>query len=51
MEKLAAYAISAFIIGFGLWILVAGLSSTSVLLVLRRFNSHSDRALERFGPS
>ena len=27
MEKAAAYAISAFIVGFGLWILIAGLSS------------------------
>jgi hypothetical protein len=25
MEKAAAYAISAFIVGFGLWILIAGL--------------------------
>jgi len=28
MEKAAAYAISAFIVGFGLWILIAGLTST-----------------------
>jgi len=28
MEKAAAYAISAFIVGFGLWILIAGLSSS-----------------------
>jgi hypothetical protein len=27
MEKAVVYAISAFIVGFGLWILVAGLSS------------------------
>ena len=27
MDKVAAYAISAFIIGFGPWIIVAGLSS------------------------
>ena len=26
MEKAAAYAISAFIVGFGLWILIAGLT-------------------------
>jgi hypothetical protein len=26
MEKAAAYAISAFIVGFGLWIPIAGLS-------------------------
>ena len=29
MDKVAAYAISAFIIGFGLWIIVAGLSSNA----------------------
>ena len=29
MEKAAAYAISAFIVGFGLWILFAGLSSSA----------------------
>jgi len=28
MEKAAAYAISAFIVGIGLWILIAGLSSS-----------------------
>jgi hypothetical protein len=28
MEKAAAYAISAFIVGFGLWIHIAGLSSS-----------------------
>jgi len=28
MEKAAAYAISAFIVGFGLWILIVGLSSS-----------------------
>ena len=28
MEKAAAYAISAIIVGFGLWILIAGLSSS-----------------------
>ena len=29
MDKVAAYAISAFIIGFGPWIIVAGLSSNA----------------------
>jgi len=29
MDRLAAYAISAFIVGFGLWILFAGLSSSA----------------------
>jgi hypothetical protein len=33
MDKVAAHAISAFIVGFGLWILVAGLSSSSALLI------------------
>jgi hypothetical protein len=28
MEKAAVYAISIFIVGFGLWILIAGLSSS-----------------------
>ena len=28
MEKAAAYAVSAIIVGFGLWILVAGLGSS-----------------------
>jgi hypothetical protein len=28
MEKAAAYAISAFMVCFGLWILIAGLSSS-----------------------
>jgi lysylphosphatidylglycerol synthetase-like protein (DUF2156 family) len=28
-EKAAAYAISALIVGFGLWILIAGLSSSA----------------------
>jgi hypothetical protein len=28
MEKAAAYAISAFVVGFGLWFLIAGLSSS-----------------------
>ena len=32
MEKAAAYAISAFIVGFGLCILVAGLSSDTPAL-------------------
>ncbi|WP_334362507.1 hypothetical protein [Bradyrhizobium sp. AZCC 1578] len=32
MEKAAAYAISAFIVGFGLWILIAGLSSSAPAL-------------------
>jgi len=32
MEKTAAYAISAIIIGFGLWILIAGLSSSAPAL-------------------
>jgi hypothetical protein len=32
MEKVAAHAISASIVGFGLWILVAGLSSSTPAL-------------------
>jgi hypothetical protein len=32
MEKAAAYAISAIIVGFGLWILIAGLSSSAPAL-------------------
>jgi hypothetical protein len=32
MEKAAAYAISAFIVGFGLWILIAGLSFSAPAL-------------------
>ena len=32
MEKAAAYAISAFIVGFGLWIVIAGLSSSAPAL-------------------
>jgi hypothetical protein len=32
MEKAAAYAISAFIVGFGIWIIVAGLSSSTPAL-------------------
>ena len=32
MEKVAAYAISALIVGFGLWILIAGLSSSTPAL-------------------
>ena len=32
MEKATAYAISAFIVGFGLWILIAGLSSSAPAL-------------------
>ena len=32
MEKAAAYAISALIVGFGLWILIAGLSSSAPAL-------------------
>jgi hypothetical protein len=29
MDKALAYVISAFIVGFGLWILIAGLSSAA----------------------
>jgi hypothetical protein len=46
MEKAAAYAISAIIVGFGLWILVAGLSSSAPALwicAIRR--DIADRAL------
>jgi hypothetical protein len=32
MDKAAAYAISALIIGFGVWILIAGLSSSAPAL-------------------
>lgn len=32
MDKAAAYAISALIVGFGVWILVAGLSSSAPVL-------------------
>jgi hypothetical protein len=34
MEKAAAYAISALIVGFGLWILIAGLSSSAPALLI-----------------
>ncbi|MET4384517.1 lysylphosphatidylglycerol synthetase-like protein (DUF2156 family) [Bradyrhizobium sp. F1.4.3] len=32
MDKSLAYAISAFIVGFGLWVLVTGLSSSAPAL-------------------
>jgi hypothetical protein len=32
MEKALAYAVSAIIVGFGLWILIAGLSSSAPAL-------------------
>jgi hypothetical protein len=32
MDKAAAYAISALIVGFGVWILVAGLGSSAPVL-------------------
>jgi hypothetical protein len=32
MEKAVAYVISAFIVGFGLWIFIAGLSSSAPAL-------------------
>jgi hypothetical protein len=32
MDKAAAYAISALIVGFGVWTLVAGLSSSAPVL-------------------
>jgi hypothetical protein len=32
MEKAVAYAVSAFIVGFGVWILIAGLSSSAPAL-------------------
>jgi hypothetical protein len=32
MEKAAAYAISAFLVGFGLWMLIAGQSSSAPAL-------------------
>jgi hypothetical protein len=32
MEKALAHAVSAFIVGFGLWILIAGLSSSTPAL-------------------
>lgn len=32
MEKVVGYAISALIVGFGLWILVAGVDSSSAAL-------------------
>jgi hypothetical protein len=32
MDKAAAYAISALIVGFGVWILIAGLSSSAPAL-------------------
>jgi hypothetical protein len=32
MEKAGAYAVAALIVGFGVWILVAGLSSSAPVL-------------------
>ena len=32
MDKVLAYAISAFIVGFGVWIFIAGLSSAAPAL-------------------
>ena len=44
MEKAAAYAISAFIVGLGLWILIAG----TLFMGSRCSHPHSDRVPERF---
>jgi hypothetical protein len=33
MDRAAAYAISAIIVGFGLWVLIAGLSSGTALWI------------------
>lgn len=32
MDKMAAYGVSAFIVGFGLWILIVGLASATPVL-------------------
>jgi hypothetical protein len=49
MEKAAAYAVSALIVGFGVWILVTGLSSSAPRFMdLRRSHPHSGRASECF---
>jgi hypothetical protein len=32
LDRAAAYAVSAFIVGFGLWILIAGLGSNAPVL-------------------
>ena len=39
MEIATAYAISAFIVGFGLWILIAGLSSARPLYAFALLSS------------
>jgi uncharacterized membrane protein YhdT len=49
MDKAAAYAISTLIVGFGVWILIAGLSSNATCFMdLPRSLPHSHRAPERF---
>jgi hypothetical protein len=46
MEKALPYVISAGIIGFGVWILIAGLNAR--LMGMRGPDSHCDWAPERF---
>ena len=49
MDKAAAYAISTLIVGFGVWILIAGLSSNApALWICLALFPHSHRAPERF---
>ena len=52
MEKVAAYAISAIIVGFGLWILDTGLgSSTPALWSCAALISIAIGVLSAFGPN
>jgi hypothetical protein len=52
MEKAAAYAISALIVGFGLWILIAGLSSSApALWALAALIPIAIGFLSAFGPT
>jgi len=56
MDKAAAYAISALIVGFGVWILIAGLSYSAPALwicvarPLERFLRHLESIPFRYWP-
>jgi hypothetical protein len=51
MDRAAAYAISAFIVGFGLWIFVLGLSSSvPALLACAALIPIAIGLLSAFGP-
>ncbi|MET4018136.1 hypothetical protein [Bradyrhizobium sp. S3.2.12] len=52
MNKAAAYAISSFIVGFGLWILIAGLySSTPAVWIVFALVPIAIGLVSAFGPS